>query len=504
MQTSNSDLITIAKGAGLGIIGSIAGSGLRYLFDIILARNLGPELFGLFFLGFAVFRISTMVAEHGLSNGVVRYVAIFSGEKDFGRVKGIILAATKLAVFSSLAVSLIVIVFSSQIALYVFRNRELTSVLILFSLAIPFTTITTIFLFAAQGFKIVRSKIIVREFFEPSARIIMVAIIFLYQIQLHGAIFAYCVPTVFGTLIAFYYLYKIFPQLTKIELQPISETKELLAFSRPLFIVQFLFVFMLWIDTVMVGIFLSSNHVGVYSASQRTALFLSIIASSFASIYAPIISDLYNRKQIVLLTESFKTAAKWMFTACLPFFLILVFFARPILGVFGNGFEQGEGCLILLSIGWIILSSVGSSGQILIMTGRQKLHLAHLTIVLVINVLLNILLIPKMGILGAALATTAAITLFSLITVIQVYRLLKIHPYRKDFYKPVIAGAVALFVLYIASRIMTNMMSIPYLFLGAGIFFCIYIAVLFMLGLQDEDRVVITKIMNKVSLNKKP
>ena len=174
MQTANSDLTIIAKGAGLGIIGSIAGSGLRYLFDIILARNLGPELFGLFILGFAVFRISTMVAEHGLSNGVVRYVALFCGEKDFGRVKGIILAATKLAFFSSLVVSLIVILFSSPIALIVFRNRELTTIFILFSLAIPFTTVTTIFLFAAQGFKTIRSKILVRELFEPSGRIILV------------------------------------------------------------------------------------------------------------------------------------------------------------------------------------------------------------------------------------------------------------------------------------------------------------------------------------------
>ena len=136
------------------------------------------------------------------------------------------------------------------------------------------------------------------------------------------------------------------------------------------------------------------------------------------------------------------------------------------------------------------------------MTGRQKLHLLNLSIALIVNVLLNVLLIPKMGILGAAVATSVAFTLFSLIAVLQVYRLLKIHPYRRDFYKPVIAGTVALLFVYIFSRVMTNMMSLPYLFLGAGIFFCIYIVVMFLLGLQEEDKVVITKVMDKIGRKK--
>ena len=80
----------------LVFIGMLIGSGLKYNYELIVARNLGPELFGLFFLGVAVFRIAEIISTFGLHRGVVRYVALFHGEKDAHRVKGTILLACQL------------------------------------------------------------------------------------------------------------------------------------------------------------------------------------------------------------------------------------------------------------------------------------------------------------------------------------------------------------------------------------------------------------------------
>ncbi|MFQ6082633.1 MAG: flippase [Candidatus Aminicenantia bacterium] len=502
-QASSQEITTIAKGAGIVFIGTIIGAGLRYVFQIIIARNLGVELFGTFFLGFAVFKVAGMITELGLPNGIIRYVALFYGERDERRVKGIITLAVKVVILSSIIIATLIILLSKTISFNLFHKIELTNILRLFAMAIPFTTLTTILVFSTQGFKIMKYKVLVREIFEPLVRITLVIILFIFGWKLYGVIFSYLIPLILGPLLAFYYLKKIFPQITRKEVLPIYETKKLLDFSWPLLFVQFLGLSMLWIDTLMLGFFKTFQDVGIYSAAQRTALLGSIIISSFNSIFAPVISDLYNRKELDKLNNYFKTVAKWIFTFSFPLFLLMIFFAESILNVFGHEFIKGATCLIILSIGWIIYSGVGSVGQMIIMSGRQKLHLVNMSSILFMNIILNLILIPKYGIIGAAIATSTSIILFSIIELIQVYLILKIHPYRKDFLKPLFAGGVSLFTLSLLTElIICNIYSgmLKSLILGSVAFIGIYILIFYILGLQEEDKIVLEKIKEKFQL----
>ncbi|HDL64840.1 MAG TPA: flippase, partial [Proteobacteria bacterium] len=355
-QTPGPEILTIAKGAGIGFMGMVIGSALRYLFQIIIARNLGPELFGLFILGLTVFKVTGMIAEMGLPRGIVRYVALFRGEGDESRLKGVIILSIRIALTSSIVFALLLFAFSRTIAVSIFHKSELTIVLRIFALVLPFTTLTTMLLFATQGFKIMKYKAIVSEIFEPLGRLILVIILFLLGLKLYGVIFAYLIPLVAGTWLAFHYLKKVFPPVVKKELRPTYETKQLLHFSWPLLFVNFFGFMIMWIDTLMLGYFKTSQDVGIYSAAQRTALLGCLIVASFNSIFAPVISDLHNRKEFSSLNEYFKTVAKWMFTFSFPISLLIIFFARGILNLFGPQFVSGIPSLIILSVGWIIYS----------------------------------------------------------------------------------------------------------------------------------------------------
>ncbi|MCZ2845869.1 MAG: flippase, partial [Candidatus Bathyarchaeota archaeon] len=492
------EIVTIAKGAGIVFIGTTIGSGLRYIFQIIIARNLGAELFGAFFLGFAVFKVTGMIAELGLPNGIVRYVAIFHGARDERRVKGIIASVVTAAIFSGIVVASLVILLSKTIAFNLLHKMELTNVLRFFALAIPFTTLTTMLVFSTQGFKIMKYRVFVREIFEPSLRLIMVIILFIFGWKLYGVIFAYLIPGIFGTLLAFYYLKKIFPQITRGEVLPIYETKKLLDFSWPLLLVQFFGLTILWTDTLMLGFFKTFKDVGIYSAAQRTALLGSIIMISFNSIFAPVISDLYNRRELNKLNNLFKTVAKWIFTFSFPIFLLMIFFAKSILNIFGSEFIPGATCLIILSIGWLIHSSTGSVGQMITMTGRPKLNLMNVTGVLISNIILNLLLIPKYGILGAAIATAISLGLINMITILEGSLILKMYPYRIDFFKPLIAGCVSLVALFFYTKhILQNHINFQ-LFIGVLIFLVLYSITLVLLGVREEDKIVLEKIKTKL------
>jgi len=498
VQNPGRDIITIARGAGIVFAGTIIGSGLRYIFQVIAARNLGAQFFGIFFLGFAVFKVAGMVSELGLPNGLLKYVALYRGEGDQRRVKGMIILAVRIAAAASVIIAILLIVFSKPAAVKLFHNPELTNVLRIFALALPFTTLTTVLLFSTQAFKVMKYKVVVREILEPFLRIIAIIILLAAGLKLYGAVAAYSIPLAASAVLAFYCLKKVFPGISSETLLPIYETRKLVDFSWPLSLVKFFGVSMLWIDTLLIGFFKTSRDVGIFSAAQRTALLVSLIKVSFDSIFAPVISDIYNRGEILRLEEYFKTVTKWIFAFSLPLFLLIAFFARSILGFFGPEFIEGSSCLFILSTAWLIYAGVGSVGQIIIMTGRQRLHLLNIICVLFLNVILNLILIPKYGITGASAATFAAISLMGVIELIQVYAFLKIQPYRVDYFKPLAAGGISLLVLFILSESLGYPARLESMILGSLVFLIVYGLSLFAFGLQEEDRIILIKVREKI------
>jgi O-antigen/teichoic acid export membrane protein len=202
-------LITIAKGAGIVFFGTIIGSGLRYVLQIVAARNLGAELFGLFSLGFAVYRVVGAAAELGLPNGLLRYVAIFRGRNDLARTKGVVALGIRVGIISGLVFGLTLFFSATPVAIHFFGKKDLIPVLRYFSIMVAFSTLTTIILFCSQGFKIMVHTILVREIIEPSMRfsLFLITAIF-WGWRLCALEFAYVSASLLGLFTAIFFLEK--------------------------------------------------------------------------------------------------------------------------------------------------------------------------------------------------------------------------------------------------------------------------------------------------------
>jgi O-antigen/teichoic acid export membrane protein len=144
---------------------------------------------------------------------------------------------------------------------------------------------------------------------------------------------------------------------------------------------------------------------------------------------------------------------------------------------------------------------VSVAGQMIVMTGRQKMQLINMTAILAINILLNLILIPKFQILGAAAATAISLTLFSLLETIEILLLFKIFPFRKDFFKPLVAGTISLFVLYLLSSLglSASMDGLMLLVVNSTIFFVLYFIATYLIGLQEEDKYLLAEIKTRIS-----
>ncbi len=499
---SSREITSVAKGAGVVFAGTIIGTVLRYLFRAIIGRFIGPTQVGLFFIGLGVFRITEKIACLGIQNGILRYVSIYKGEGDDKRVKGIIVIASRIILAVGIVIGFFVALLSPAIANKIYHQPDLINILRLFGLAVPFSALIVVFVFSTQALRIMKYKVIVREIFEPLLRIILfIGFIFLGW-KLFGAIWAFVISTVFGLFLAFHYLKKLFPELMDKDFKPIYETRKLLHFSWPLFFASFFYLVFLWANTLIIGYFLSPREVGIFGAAHNTVLLSQVVLNSFVSIFAPVISDLNNRQEMNKLHGLFKIVTKWVLTLSFPLFILMVYFAKEILDLsFGKDFIGGANCIVILSIGFFMNCVFGSSGFLLVMSGKPRIEFYNLCIVLTANIVMSIILIPEYGIVGAAYSASACFILLNILRFAEVHLLLKMNPLKGDMYKPLFGGGIAFIGLVLLARILSPVdHSLLFLLTGTLIFMIVYALILMALGFDDEDKIVFAKIKEKMKL----
>ena len=159
----------IGKESSITFSGLLYGNLNRYIYTAMLARWVGPEFLGIYSLANAIVLLSEVIAKMGIETGVVRYIGMLSLEDDYEKIKDIILSAFKMVFIFSIFIMLISLLLSDYVALTIFNGSILLKqAIIVFSLTIPFNSLTLISAHATQGFKLLKYKTFVTQFIKPT------------------------------------------------------------------------------------------------------------------------------------------------------------------------------------------------------------------------------------------------------------------------------------------------------------------------------------------------
>jgi len=480
----------VAKGGGISLLGQFGGKVIKFLFEIFLTNIFGVRDYGLYSLG-----ISQSFSQLGLHNGVVRFGSIYYGEKDRSKLKGTILVSLILSFSAGIVFGLLLYFSADLISKSFFHEPELSRILKLFSISLPFYTFMTIASFSARIFRRMEYDVGLRFIVHPIIWWITAGAAYLLGAHLVGVIFGFIISSIFSAAIGIIILGKLFPELLS-EIPPQFEVKKLLSFSLTVMLVGISSLLIYRVDRVMLGNLGAAEDVGIYNAAAIMAGQATIFLGSFNAILSPIISDLHNRGKIFQVNNLFKTTTKWVFTLTYPIVLIFMLFSKNIMGIYGKDFIDGWMVLMVLGFAQLCNAAVGSSGMILTMTGHQKMELINQLLLGGLNIILNFLLINRYSILGAALATGTSITLINLIRLIEVFLLYKIHPFHKSFWKPLVAGIIAGFVCFLIKPLIPFDGSI-WVF-GVMLFLLIYSIIFIVLGISDQEKLVVNAIVRKL------
>ncbi len=182
----------------------------------------------------------------------------------------------------------------------------------------------------------------------------------------------------------------------------------------------------------------------------------------------------------------------------MPLFLIVLLFSKPILSIFGEDFVAGSTALVILSCGSLVNAATGINSVVIAMTGNTWLHTVNAIITLTVNLALSLLFIPSMGVIGAAIAQAGCWSVLNLARTLEIFILLRLLPYNKNFIKPVVAAVVAVVAAYAMAQwifVGSNLVSTV---VNIGCLMTVYAAMILVLGLSEEDRTVLVHLRGRL------
>ncbi len=484
------DVANLAKGAGITLFGRISGRGTHILGQVALARLLGPETFGLYAIGWTILRIAALVAPLGLEHGVIRYGSQ-QWHKDPSGLKGVLWQSLGVALLSGLLFGGGLYVAAPWLAQVVFQKPGLLWAIRGFGIAlIPATTLRV----AAAATRIsqrMQYSALAEEFTPPAAHLLLlVIIVYFLGWGLLGAVAAGVLSFALGLLLALYFIRGLFQEIFATRAKFVFGTAELLSFSLPASLAGIFTVLITWITRLMVGYFLPASEVGIYQAASQAAMLFAIILSAFNAIFTPMIASLYHDGYLQRLNELFKVSTKWGLYVSLPLVLVLTVAPKEVLtAVFGWQYQNGAFPMTILVAGQLINVGTGAVGFLLIMTGYQNRWLLLSAGLLIISVALNILLIPRWGLLGAALGTAGSVGGLFTLGLLQVRRSLGFWPYDRRYLKGALATALSLCALILFRGVISS--ASPLALCGLTITSLVVFGItLILLGLDAEDRLL--------------
>jgi len=396
----------------------IIGSLLGYLFLMLVTRNYGSEVWGVFALCLAILNISTIISKFGIDITIIKFAAQF---QDSSIVKGVYYQCILLVSLFSIFISFCVFYFSDNIAICFFNKPQITSSIRLIALAIVPFSILKINTQTFRGLK----KIKEFAFLEHASKFLFAIIFFLLLLEfttikeLVLPIYSFLYSILLVCFISFMYLIYNF---RIIKIKKVISNKQILKTAYPMLFSTSIFVLMSWSDTIMLGIFTSESNVGLYNVALKLAMLTGIILGSVNSILAPKLSETFNNDKFDSFKQLIHQSTRIIFLSTLPVLLVLLIFPEFCLSFFGTEFIVAKNTLLILLFGQFINVSSGSVGFVLQMTGNEKVFQRILLYSLIINILLNYFLIPLLGLNGAAIASVLSMIFWNLSSVFFVYK----------------------------------------------------------------------------------
>jgi O-antigen/teichoic acid export membrane protein len=494
----------ILGGAGQNVIGLAAGVLTTFATQVIMTRGLGPSLFGVVTLTTQFAFIASTATRFGMDVANVRLVAILMGRGESGRTRPLVRTSAVIAAVSSLIVGAAVILLAGPLSTAFVSERLHGQGVVAFvaaGVAIPFAALTWVYLGGTRGLKIMRHTLYIFWIGQPLGWIAFAVAGWFVAKTAGVTAFAYAASWAVACALAWWAWEREtrgFDVRTEGAGIPEERTGALMKFGALRAPATLFAQLLFWVDTFVLAHYRSSFEVGVYGATVRTGQSLLLFLTSLSLVFSPFVADLHYRGEKEKLNALYKNVTRWGLATTLPVLLALAILPGTIMRVYGPRFVVGSSALEILIIGLIVPVIVGTVGFILIMVGRTGWDLLVYVASFVVAVGIAVVLAPRIGMRGAAVAEAVTLTVSAFARLMLVKRFVDIWPFDRWFLRlipPALAGAA---VMWAVHEVLAGPKWLIDLAGSIGAGTIAYGVVLVLIGLKPAERATVVALVRKM------
>ncbi len=422
----------VVKGAASAFIWRVAGAGGQFVCNMLLARMLGAEGFGLYALAMTVTAFTTVIGSAGLDQTLVRFIPAYADRGETGAIRALFAKGFLATLVVSMSIALVVFLASGLIAQNVFNNPALANVIKLMALSVPSWSLINLIAGSLQGLKRIHESTLVQVALLPFINMALIYILVSAGYGVYGAGAAYILSTgivfVLGLVIWFRSCGKGDDEQGR---RQAASTAELLNTAIPMALTALMIMSMSLADTLILGAMRPSSELGVYSGALKLSMITSIVLMAFSAIAAPKFASFYAERDVSGIRRIGSHSIRLMLASAAPVFALSLIAPGFFMSVFGASFKTGATALVILTLGQVVYITFGLAGQLLLMTG-QEVAVRNITLAAaLVNIILCLVLIPSFGAIGAALSHTASFSMTALLSqyVLKRHMNIYLHPF---------------------------------------------------------------------------
>jgi O-antigen/teichoic acid export membrane protein len=399
----------IARGSFWTLGGNAFYKIISFLYVIIIARMATEAEVGLFYLAFGILQIIGIIAHVGLPASLQRFVPFYESRKELGKIRHLLLLSFGVVIVSTIIFTILIWMSADFIAA-LYESPMLGDALKLFSFYVLLFGISKIQISYLQG----RTDMKAMQFVLNIQNLLKLGLTFIFFFALGptalnmilGFLAAILIADLAGLILLWNRSKKLSTSgggISKNEL-----LRDVVPLGLTLSAVSSIAIFIAASDKILLGYLIpdSFDMVGIYSVATSFALMLLIFPMSFGQIFMPIISRLVGKNDISEIRKTTANAMRWSMLVTIPVAVVLVSFSSDILAtIYGESYGLGGLALSIFLLG--VMVKAFSYMLIYVIAAMRKI-MVELKINFamgLLNVILTVLLIPILGMEGAAFAS---------------------------------------------------------------------------------------------------
>lgn len=408
------------RGSSLLLVGQFLSKGVNFVVQVLIVRYLAKSDYGAFAYALSIVTLGETVVTFGLDRAVTRFVPIYHERGEYNKVFGTLLMVVSTILALGLSLILVLYGFQHRIARSFVSDDMAFALLLTLIFLSPIQAFDTVLTGLLAVFSSPRAIFFRKYILGPGLKLAIVVLLILRRSDVFFLAQGYVVAGLVGIAVYVVLLWRLWQQeqlWQHVRLQGITiPVVEVLTFTVPLLTSDLVYTVMNTVDAILLERFQGTVDVAALRAVQPTAKLNQLVLSSFALLFTPLAARLFAREDREAVNDLYWQNAVWTAVASFPVFVLTFSLAKPItLLLYGARYRESAVILALLSCGYYFNAALGQNGLTLKVYGKVRYVVVINILAAVLNLVLNLLLIPRYGALGAAVGTFTTMVIFNLL-----------------------------------------------------------------------------------------